>query len=127
MTYQRSASRLVDGSRTPGIYRVIATDTMIIPALAEAGWVTGSLGRTGSTDDFYTEVARALGFPNYFGRNLDALWDCLGDLLAPTAMIMTDWARLATADPYRWQKILTVLEERTEADNAVPFAVILGG
>ena len=29
---------------------------------------------------FYTEIAKVCGFPGYFGRNLDALNDCLGEL-----------------------------------------------
>ena len=30
-----------------------------------------------SLEDFYTEISRELHFPEYFGRNLDALWDVL--------------------------------------------------
>lgn len=29
---------------------------------------------------FYTEIAKKCSFPDYFGRNLDALNECLGDL-----------------------------------------------
>ena len=30
-----------------------------------------------SLDEFYDEIAKKLRFPDYFGRNLDALWDVL--------------------------------------------------
>ena len=30
-----------------------------------------------SLDEFYGEIAKKLHFPDYFGRNLDALWDVL--------------------------------------------------
>lgn len=30
--------------------------------------------------DFHTEVTNALNFPQYYGRNLDSLFDCLLDL-----------------------------------------------
>ena len=29
---------------------------------------------------FYTQISKSLSFPDYFGRNLDALFDCLSDL-----------------------------------------------
>jgi RNAse (barnase) inhibitor barstar len=34
-------------------------------------------------DDFHTDIAGALGFPNYYGRNLAALNDCMGDVEVP--------------------------------------------
>jgi RNAse (barnase) inhibitor barstar len=34
-------------------------------------------------DLFHDEVSRTLGFPDYYGRNLDALSDCLSDLEVP--------------------------------------------
>jgi hypothetical protein len=33
------------------------------------------------TSDFHTDISAALDFPDYYGRNLDALNDCLGDVV----------------------------------------------
>ena len=38
-----------------------------------------------SEEDFHTEVSRVLGFPGYYGRNLNAFNDCLSDLDVPDA------------------------------------------
>ena len=29
--------------------------------------------------EFHSQIAKTLDFPSYYGKNLDALWDCLGD------------------------------------------------
>ena len=36
--------------------------------------------KTKSIAKFYKKIARKLNFPEYFGSNLDALYDCLTDL-----------------------------------------------
>ncbi|NLO71785.1 MAG: barnase inhibitor [Porphyromonadaceae bacterium] len=37
-----------------------------------------------SQEQFYLEVANEFHLPNYFGNNLDALWDCItGDIELP--------------------------------------------
>ena len=50
--------------------------------------------RLAAADAVYDFLQAELGFPPYFGRNLDALHDCLADLSAPTRLILT-----GTADP----------------------------
>ncbi len=45
--------------------------------------------RLGSADAIYDHLSRELSFPAYFGRNLDALHDCLTDIGAPTRLILT--------------------------------------
>ena len=61
--------------------------------------------------------------PDYFGANLDALWDALTDLSRPTAVILDRWTEFARARPARWDSIVAVFAERCERDP--PFAVVL--
>ena len=37
-------------------------------------------GRWSTDKDFHEDARRVLGFPDYYGANLDAFNDCLGDL-----------------------------------------------
>lgn len=36
----------------------------------------------------HAALAEAFGFPPYYGRNLDALFDCLGDIGEETAVVV---------------------------------------
>lgn len=36
-----------------------------------------------SIEDFHEQVAQLFGFPSYYGRNLDDLWDCLNSYIDP--------------------------------------------
>ena len=39
-----------------------------------------------SAREVHQYLAAELGFPEYYGHNLDALADCLGDIFEPTAI-----------------------------------------
>ena len=39
-------------------------------------------------DALHDFLADKLGFPDYYGRNLDALNDCLGDICEPTLLVI---------------------------------------
>lgn len=67
--------RLSDASRS-GVYRVSAA-AAIVEAARES---RADLARIDARDDVLEGIARALEFPAWFGRNWDALEDCLGDL-----------------------------------------------
>lgn len=41
--------------------------------------------RWASSEEMHADFQRTLNFPGYYGRNLDALNDCLGDLAVPDA------------------------------------------
>ena len=44
--------------------------------------------------DFHAALASALSLPDYYGKNLDALYDCLTELEAETQLILTNWHAL---------------------------------
>lgn len=45
--------------------------------------------RLGTPDAVYDYLSEELRLPPYFGRNLDALHDCLTDLSSPTRLVLT--------------------------------------
>jgi len=110
-------------SGTPGVYYVAGDPVAVAAALEDAGWSTAVVAPAATTHEFYDGVVAALSLPAYFGRNLDALWDCLTDLDTPTAVVLSDWQRFAAARPGRWSAILDLFVERTERSPA--FAVVL--
>jgi hypothetical protein len=76
---------------------------------------------TWATDkDMHQDFAAALQFPDYYGRNLDALNDCLGDVAcygpyddspegAGLVLVMTDYDRFATVSSRTAQIVLDVI------------------
>ena len=50
-----------------------------------------------SADEVHAYLAHQMAFPDYYGSNLDALNDCLGDVCEPTAVTIE---RLPTAALY---------------------------
>ena len=45
--------------------------------------------RLSTADAVYDYLTEELAFPDYFGRNLDALHDCLTDIASPTRLVLT--------------------------------------
>ncbi|MBO0812818.1 MAG: barstar family protein, partial [Microlunatus sp.] len=91
-----------------GVYRVPADLGDLPGRLESAGWSVARLGPFRDPAGFYTEIAARLGFPDYFGRNLDALWDCLRAIRQPTAVII-DWTGFADDHPDPADRLLAVL------------------
>ena len=69
----------------------------------------------GTRAEFFQELARVLHFPDYFGRNWDAVYDCLTDLswlpAAGYVLVLDGFEQLATNEPGQWEILLKVLRE----------------
>lgn len=44
-----------------------------------------------SRQTFHRILAETLSFPEWYGHNLDALYDCLTDIFEPTHLILENW------------------------------------
>ncbi|WP_205474664.1 barstar family protein [Nocardioides sp. SYSU D00038] len=120
---------LLAGRRPPGVYRWHASfePAVVRDAVEAAG------ARLGHVDGWplpdraavLAELGVALGFPDWHGRNLDALWDCLTDLTAPTVLLWDGWSVLARADEPAFAGVLGVLRDRSAEEPA--FSTLLRG
>jgi len=72
------------------------------------GWVSEG------ADEFHAGIQQALGFPDHYGRNLDALADSLSELDHPTVLLWDGWAAWARADERTFHLALEVLGARTD-------------
>ncbi|MBX7468259.1 barstar family protein [Streptomyces sp. MAG02] len=94
------------------------------------GWATVVLDLTGVTGKaaLMDRFARALDLPDWFGRNWDALADCLGDLPATghgRLLIVTGWQPYADARPEEWAIARDILD-RAAGPELCP-VLVLGG
>lgn len=87
-------------------------------------------GQWNTERDMHRAIAAALDFPDYYGHNLDALNDCLGDVAcyggyddapegAGLVLVFTDYDRFATTCPRAAQVVLDII-----ADQARQAAVL---
>lgn len=50
-----------------------------------------------TAEQFHNSLAQALEFPDWYGHNLDALYDCLTEICEETQLILTNWHSLEYA------------------------------
>jgi RNAse (barnase) inhibitor barstar len=101
-------------------------------ALAEArgrGALVHLVGPVTSKAAVLDAIGAALNFPAWYGRNLDALHDCLVDLSwQPDGEHVLIWAghrQLEAADPEGYRAVLSVLDDAAAASTGRLLSVVL--
>ncbi len=92
-----------------------------------AGWVVRELDTRQVRDsaELYDQIAAAWDLPSWFGRNLDALWDVLGDLaVSPLLVVWTGYGDLADVDPELAQTVLELLRDASTQARAIAVVVL---
>lgn len=64
-----------------------------------------------SRDEAYAVIAKEVLLPDYFGKNLDALYDCLTDLAADTQIVFVNTAILEENLGEYGEKILSCFRD----------------
>lgn len=106
-----------------GIHLIHDADGAVRNAYTAAGWRVARIRDATTRGEVLDAFAAALAFPPYFGRNLDALWDCLTDLTTPTVVVWEGWQRCAVEHPEDWAGLMGVMRDRVGTQP--PFAVVL--
>ena len=118
---------LLEGTTSPGLFSWRGDPDHDLATEAEsAGWRALRLDTTDvrSVDEFYDQVSSQWELPSWFGRNLDALFDVLGDITQTPVVLVWDGLRqLADVDPMQAAAVLDVL--RDAAGQAPSFAAIV--
>lgn len=107
-----------------GVHRVLGPAASIAAELADRGWRLALMPASTSDDALWDGFVVALGLRAWFGRNLDALDEVLGDLDRPTALVLARWSMYARARPEQWDRLLLVLKDRASQPDP-PFVVLL--
>jgi RNAse (barnase) inhibitor barstar len=80
------------------------------------GWRFGHLDGwlSATKPELLAAVGESLAFPDYYGANLDALEECLADLVEPTVLLWDGWSTLARSDDHAFRTVLELFAARSE-------------
>jgi RNAse (barnase) inhibitor barstar len=131
-------SELLTGALPVGVYQWPVPGSTrrsdVGDAATKAGWRLYWLAGQAVTDqrEFLQLCADTFAFPDWFGHNWDALYDCLTDLTwenpsAPHLVIYAGWQALAQEEPESFATALEIFKEAQTLwlDSPTPMAVLL--
>ncbi len=97
----------------PGLYRWHAAfpPREVEHAVEHAGWRFGYVDgwHHQTRTEFLDAVGEALAFPDHYGKDLDALNDCLRDLPGSTVLLWDGWCTLAREDEVTFDAVRAIL------------------
>lgn len=104
-------SDLLVGDVARGAYRSHPSyDVGSVRATAEeAGWSFALLDGVLTVSELHDALVIALHFPDYYGRNLDALNDCLRDIEPRTVVLWEGWGEFAESEPWTFAVAVDLL------------------
>lgn len=129
--------RALKQAQIPGIYRFDseASGEFLQNEAARSGWKLYVLDGAKISDkkSFLDKIARAMKFPEYFGKNWDALDDCLTDLEGTSVkgyiLLFENPRRFMKSSPAEWAVAADVFKTAMGfwSDQKIPFYVLLRG
>lgn len=115
MSKTQDLATLLRHVRSAGIYHLpTAGRGVLAKAAYSAGlaYVECDLGETAELDVAFAKIGHALGFPDWYGNNLDALNDCLTDLswrdTPETVLLISGCDELRASLPEAFDTLLSV-------------------
>ena len=121
----------------PGVYTIDAERRApliagnVVPSNLHLAVVDGNVAA--NRDGFFDELSRTMRFPDYFGRNWDAVFDCLTDPswlpAAGSVIVLDECHRFASEHPDQWRIALKVFTEACAfwRRTRIPMFVLLYG
>lgn len=88
--------------------------------------VTLSGNKMTSREVLHTYLAKKLAFPSYYGKNLDALHDCLTERSTPLHITVTYADRLKEHLGDYGETLLQVLQDTTEENEQISLSIYVG-
>ena len=70
--------------------------------------------RLRSPDQGHTYLADALCLPTWYGRNLDALYDCLSEPMPATVLVLEHCAEVSTPFSVRVRNVMRIAAENND-------------
>lgn len=72
-----------------------------------------------SMSDIHNIFAEELDFPEWYGRNLDALYDCLGDVCEEVEIVIEDKAELSEKLGIGFDRLCNLLNDISEENDNI--------
>lgn len=109
---------ILAGHHAPGVYRWHAAfgAADVQHTVEHAGWRFARVDGVGVEDKaaLMDRLGAAVGAPDHFGRNLDAVWDVLRDGETPMLLLWDEWGPLARADRDTFDRLTGLFSNRAE-------------